>query len=389
MIKRARRHWTTTPASVTRIHRRLDGVAAVTNRAGNVDERAAPGPAEGPRSSRPHPDEVLRRSATRAASDHASAPIFIVGSPRSGTTLVQSIISASPELAVAPENDFLMRFLDEFSRRDLRDRGTLDSFVTKLFALKATKYWKIERDTLLEHLQHTAPDSYPQLVRRTYEHFAHGEGARRWGAKVPYFALHLAVLAQMFPDVRVVHVVRDGRDVLASMRERTRHGATHFPVDARFAALRWKQLVLAGSRGAQLLGPQQYLELRYEDLITDPDAVVARLERFLGCTLPAAAEAHYRHAIASAVVHSDDIERYLRPGITPASMARWQRELGARDVQWFEAIAGEVLRAKGYSTGNPRVPVGLRVLGGLTASVYSLYRHVPRSLKPTVRQHVS
>ena len=366
----------------------------MTIAADGMDDGSPPEPLALVRSPEPAPaaESTRAESADRPSAqghESAPAPVFIVGSPRSGTTLVQSIVSASRDLAIAPENDFLMRFLGEFSRRDVSDPATLDAFVSSLFALKATTYWKVERDALLDDLRRAAPASYPELVRRTYEHFARHQGACRWGAKVPYFALHLDVLAAMFPDVRVIHVVRDGRDVLASMRERARHGATHFPVDARFAALRWKQMVLAGSRGARQLGARQYLELRYEDLITDPDAGVGQLERFIGCTIPGAAEAHYRHAIENAVVHSDQIERYLRPGITTASMARWQHDLGERDIQWFEAIAADMLRAKGYPTGKPRLPVKLRVLGGLTSSAYALYHRVPRFLKPTIRQHLS
>lgn len=300
------------------------------------------------------------------------------------------MVSSSDELAVAPEHDFLLRFLDRYGHRDFGERANLEQFVSDLFALKATCYWKIEPAALLDSLTAARPARYADVVRGTYEHFAtQCNGARRWGAKVPYFALHLDLLRSMFPDVQVIHVVRDGRDVLASMRERTRHGARHFPVDARFAALRWKQLVLRGSLGGTLLPPGHYLELRYEDLVTDVEPVVRDLERFLGCSLAGAVEGHFQHALGGAIVHSEQIERYLQPGIQHGSMARWRHELSARDVRWFEAIAGDVLRDKHYLTSSPGSPFGLKLLGGLVAAAYAMYRRLPRSLKPTVRQHVS
>ncbi|HSN70314.1 MAG TPA: sulfotransferase, partial [Steroidobacteraceae bacterium] len=299
--------------------------------------------------------------------ESASAPVFIVGSPRSGTTLLQSLLSASGTIAVAPEHDFLLRFLPRFAGRDFAVSGAIDEFVEAFFALPATRFWKIDPTALGTALTEARPSGYADVVRLTYERFAAQRAAPRWGAKVPFFALHLGVLKSMFPDVRVVHIVRDGRDVLASMRERARHGARHFPVDARFGALRWKQLVAAGSRGSRLLPAGHYLELRYEDLIADSTQVVGRLEDFLGCSIRAAAEHHYARALDGAVVHSEEIDRYLRPGITAASVARWQTDLTKRDVQWFEAIAGGLLREKGYPLLERHRPIGLRLLGGLTS----------------------
>jgi len=328
----------------------------------------------------------LRRS--DAASRHATAPVFIVGSPRSGTTFVQSLISCSREIAVAPEHDFLLRFLPKYGDCNFQAPGTPEKFVADLFALPATRFWHIEQDRLLASLGASRPSRYADVVRLTYEHFARCQNdVQRWGAKVPFFALHVDVLCRTFPNVQVIHVVRDGRDVLASMRERTRRGARHFPQDARFAALRWRQFIRSANQGSRLLTPGHYLELRYEDLVGDVSGHVRILEQFLGCSMSDVAANHYEHAMKGAVVHSDEVDRYLHPGVIDSSIGRWRRELGPSDVQWFEAIAGAELRSKGYRTSSS--PLHLRLMAGATSGAYSIYRRFPKALKPTIRQHVS
>jgi hypothetical protein len=321
---------------------------------------------------------------------HSScSPVFIVGSPRSGTTLLQSMISSSGEIAIAPEHDFLLRFRERYVRRDFRERATRAAFVSDLFALRATHYWKVDRALLIDALDALRPVNYSGVVRGIYESFAASHGTRRWGAKIPFFALHLPLLRDMFPDVCVIHLVRDGRDVLASMRERARNGARHFPTDARLAALRWRQLVLGGSEGQRLLSVDRYLELRYEDLIANTQSTLQAIEQFLNCRLSGASERHYRHALGTAVVHSDQIDRYLHPGVNARGVARWRGDLTRRDVHWFEAIAGGVLRIKGYPTGSLGRQSGLAIAGCFVTAAYSMYRRLPRSLKLTVRQHVS
>jgi Sulfotransferase family len=180
---------------------------------------------------------------------YRSRPIFVVGCPRSGTTLVRQMLDAHPNISCGPESLFL-RHLADLERDNLH----IGEF------LVSDEEWHA-------HVR----DLYLWLhVRRAAQ-----LGKARWVDKTPGYAMILNYLDSMFPDCQVVHVIRDPRDVLDSWRRRW-----GFRRAVR-GAQSWQHHV----RRARKFGathPDRYFEIRYEEMVRSPEPVIRGLIEWLG-----------------------------------------------------------------------------------------------------------
>src|SRR5215470_8844570 len=149
----------------------------------------------------------------------ADRPIFVLGCPRSGTTLLQLMLHAHPRIAIPPETRFL---LPAYERRgsfgDLADpaaRERLADFVTGpggRFAELGLDADEVRRRIV------AAPGTLGSALGAVLAAYAARHGKARWGDKRPAYALHAGVLLRLFPDAQFLHLVRDGRDCVASLQ---------------------------------------------------------------------------------------------------------------------------------------------------------------------------
>jgi hypothetical protein len=181
-----------------------------------------------------------------------SAPIFVIGAPRSGTTLLRLILDSHPRISCGEETHFL---------RDL------EAIVGRHWRLVAS--YGIERDWWLERLRRLYLDFQAEVLAVS--------GKARWAEKDPTYTLVLAFIDELFPDALYVHLVRDGHDVVASFRDRWGYRSA-----ARAARSEWARYVRAAQALSRRVPTNRFLELRYERLVADPEAEARRLFAFLG-----------------------------------------------------------------------------------------------------------
>ena len=189
-------------------------------------------------------------AAQKAAGD-ATAPIFVIGSPRSGTTLLRLMLDSHPHISCGEETHFL---------RDL------ETIVGRNWGLVST--YGLDRTWWLDHIRELYADFQSAVLARS--------GKARWAEKDPTYTLHLTFIEELFPDALYVHLLRDGHDVVASFRDRWGYRSA-----ARAARSEWARYVDAALALGRRLGEARYLELRYERLVADPQAEGQRLFAFL------------------------------------------------------------------------------------------------------------
>jgi Sulfotransferase family len=182
----------------------------------------------------------------------ANSPIFIIGCHRSGTTLLRLILDAHPNISCGPETRFLAD-LANITADPNWQRMRLYGF--------PKQYWHQRIATLFDAFQ---------------SEYAHARGKVRWADKTPRYALCVDYLNELFPTCQVVHVVRDGRDVVASHRDRWGYGS------ALKAVKKWPWYVATARAAGARLPADRYHEVRYEDLVTDPEGTLRQLLDFLG-----------------------------------------------------------------------------------------------------------
>lgn len=270
-------------------------------------------------------------------------PFFIVGCDRSGTTLLRLILNAHPRLCIPNESDFIPILHDLALRRF----GTTDPIpdveplLEALFAVERYRLWKLD-DAEVARRVRAAPRSVSALVDAVFRCCVEREGKARWGDKTPRYTLRLDAIAQLFPAARVVLIVRDPRDVQASLAEVSWHPDSPF-----FNARKWRRYWLRATADLERHFPGRGLVVRYESLVLDPEAVVRRVAGFLGEDFaPEMLDFH------------GDAERHQPEGIrdhaltlgpvTTASVGRWRRDVSRIGALVVEAVAGDAMASAGY-----------------------------------------
>jgi hypothetical protein len=179
-------------------------------------------------------------------------PIFVIGCGRSGTTLLRLMLDSHPRISAGEETKFLVDF-----ERILTDHWSL------LKAYGFPREWWVGR---IRSFYQSFQTEY--LKRR---------GKARWAEKSPIYTFHLEFIGELFPDAQYVHVIRDGRDVVASFRERWGYLA-----GLRAANSIWRESVVRAREFGARLPAGRYHELRYEALVADAEKEMRSLLSFLG-----------------------------------------------------------------------------------------------------------
>jgi LPS sulfotransferase NodH len=257
--------------------------------------------------------------------------VFIVGVPRSGTTLLRQMLRGSPSLAIPRESHFIPKALGAPT-----PAGALDLILSsRQFAT-----WEIDADLVRGA---TAGASTPAaVVRAAFEAYAREQGRPRWGDKTPHYVNHIDALARAFGDAVFVHIVRDGREVADSLREQ-RWG----PPTLLLAASAWRKGVTRGREAGERLGPSRYLELRYEELVAAPAPALTRVCEFLG--EETALDAMFDYASRAAGEHPvlPHLHRHLAKPPTPG-LRDWRGNCSPAEQLEIEAVMGPTLVRFGY-----------------------------------------
>lgn len=199
-----------------------------------------------------------------------ASPVFVLGCPRSGTTLVQTMLDNHPRLSVIYEADCLvdiplgLRSSQTNAFEALTLAEAHPNFRADCFDLRTAR-------AACRELGITDAAGAMRVLAASQ---ALAQGKRRWGNKTPKAVLHLAELAIVYPDAQFIHVIRDGRDS-ASSQARLAHRSL---VEG---ALLWRTGLRTGRRAGSRLGPNRYLEVRLEELLSSPEEQLRRMCAFL------------------------------------------------------------------------------------------------------------
>ena len=268
---------------------------------------------------------------------------FALGCVRSGTTMLRAMLDSHPELAVPPESYFVTPALHRSSRYGSRDGLDLDALLADIGADPSFGDWHLEPAELEPLRADPPPATVPEAVTRLYRCYARAHGKPRAADRTPSHVLEVDLLARSFPMSPFVHIVRDGRDVAPSVLE------MDFGPD-RFAnaVLFWQDRVTRARAAGRRLGPDRWLEIRYEDLVADPERVLGLVCTFLRLPFdPAMLEYHERAGeLIGGLRHTGHVQGVRRP--PTLGVRDWRTTMPTRQVQLFEALAGDLLDELGY-----------------------------------------
>lgn len=271
-----------------------------------------------------------------------TAPVFVVGCPRSGTTLLYNMLLSSGGFAVylAESNVFnlLVPRFGDLSVPANREKLIHAWLQSKLFRATFLNAEKIRAKLLLECR------NSGDFLRIVMEEMARAQGVSRWADNSPEELLHARAIKKALPDALFIHIIRDGRDVSLSLDARPHKWVRPFPWDRQRSLLVtgvfWEWIVQQGRKLSMSLGGD-YMEVRFEDLQAEPTATLARIGEF--------------------IQHDLNYERILRVGIGSVSqpntsfkgdsgspVGRWRKKISPEKLAMFERLVGSTLKDLGY-----------------------------------------
>jgi hypothetical protein len=298
-----------------------------------------------------------------------SGPIFVVGCPRSGTTLLQYILRAHPRISMATgESHFIIplsrrqaEFGDLASPEGQRKILTAMEVQSRSFLETDLHGMQYDRERLVSRFQELGVSTYAALIDALFMENARGEGKMRWADKTPWYVLHMERLLELFPEARFVHLIRDGRDVALSLFRR-RHD---FQVYNTYCAARyWEIYVARGREIGSRLPTGVYQEFYYERLINEPQGFLQSLCEFLGeqysedlLNYQKAGEVGHREGKVSTPEGSKT--PLLSGPIVADNHNKWEREFSEGQRRLFERAVGDLLSGHGYAVKYPQCSIPL------------------------------
>ena len=254
-------------------------------------------------------------------------PLFVLGVSRSGTTLLRVILDRSPGIAIPDESFFVPLLARRHGRRVDAER-----FLDDLARITTVRAWGIRPEDVAPRVRSGMPTG--DAIAAILETYAEHARKPRWGDKTPMYMRHLPLLERLFPDAQYVHLVRDGRDAALSFLEMPEETFTrtwaHPTTPAQFACL-WRREVSDARALGRRVGPARYHEVRYEELVADPDGSVSAICAFAEIPFEPSMLAYTQSVDVSDKPHQ---QRLLRP--PTMGVRSWREDMPADDIAAFE-----------------------------------------------------
>ena len=270
-------------------------------------------------------------------------PLILLGVSRSGTTLLRVILDRSPGVAIPDESFFVPLLARRHGQQIDAER-----FIDDVARIPTIRDWGVSVTDVAGRVRSGMLTGV--AIAAIFDAYAEAAGKPRWGDKTPMYMRHLELLDGLFADAQYVHLIRDGRDAALSflqMPEGTFTRTWAHPSTAEQFACLWRKEVGDARSLGRRVGASRYHEVRYEDLVAEPEATVRAI-----CAVAAIpfepAMLDYTDAVdVSAKPHQ---QRLLTP---PTSGVRsWREDMRQEGVAAFESVAGDLLGELGYEVGS-------------------------------------
>ncbi len=275
-------------------------------------------------------------------------PIFITGVYRSGTTLISQILNNHSSLRIIHDTLHFFRFY-------LAKYNPVNETYTKIVQEASNRLLEryaiyVPKDEIIYSLDQLSDVSFRDVYNEIMFHtFCNCDTTLRWGEKSLIQWSNIPTFLQMFPHGQAIHVIRDPRDVLASYREMTNE-LPHKYLDAIFTCLH--SMTWASNMGAQL-DVDQYMVLKHEDLVTEPQQTLYQICKFLDIPYQANMMDFSLYKDQSGNDWNSNTSFNDIPNeITSASAYRWKNKLQPFEIALVESIIGNRLELFGYSSSN-------------------------------------
>lgn len=289
---------------------------------------------------------------------------FIMGRPRSGTTLLTTLFNAHPNVKIAPEFPVMLFLYQKFRNVKKWDEEKIRSFVNHAFYYSKNsqinenrvKNLRIDKEFIINELLRYKDVGTIQLFLKSINYYAfslYDKAETQWiGDKNPVYSIFAHRFRKIFPEAKFICIIRDYRDNFISMKKLADR---EVPVEAPSVSLqvaRWKYFTKRFLNYKRRF-PDKYYILRYEDLVTQQENTFQSLCNFLGIVYNPTVFDYYKKKDDTLRTYGNNPywqkfhENLLKP-INTGSMNTWQDKLSVKEVKLADQIAGKYAGKLGY-----------------------------------------
>lgn len=283
-------------------------------------------------------------AATQGSTNHQS--VFIISSGRSGTTLMRSMLVASDQIAIPAETQILHKLATKFRAYGGLGWDDLSRLMIAEFESHHDFYmWETNLAPAYQKIANLPEEerSLARIVDEVYMTYAAEKfpKARVWGDQSPLHTFYLSYIDKVFPDAKYIHLLRDGRDVISSMVKR--HGDDYLCE----AVHRWKTSIRKTDAFYKVVGPDQYIEVRYEDLVLNSEVALKRISQFINIEYTPRMLDYWK--LPTTIEHKyNSYHKNLGKPVFSSSVGKWRERLTEEQQDYvMENISAE-LKRKGY-----------------------------------------
>lgn len=269
---------------------------------------------------------------------------FIVGAPRSGTTLLSSMLNAHSQIAIPYESNFMVDCYNKYGlRADLNDDQERERLLDEILSGYFVSRWnpKVTKSDLnLDQCK-----TLPSLIQELYSCYAKKRGKSIWGDKTPGYTPHIHILNKIFPDAKYIHIIRDGRDVALSLVSKS-WGPSNFPAAIKL----WRETVSLCEVQLSMLPHDRYLTLKFEDLVKSTRECLLKICNLLAINYEEQISSTYPDKIDYVPNSVRSIHENLKELPSETQCYKWKKSMCKSDQAIAYEIAGDILTKFEYPT---------------------------------------
>jgi hypothetical protein len=281
---------------------------------------------------------------------------FIIGRPRSGTSLLRMLLDAHPQVSIPFECPMILDLWPKYGQLKTWSTNTKNEFCEDVVQVRKFAMWQLSAKHVREILE-PLPENmdFNALISHLYQHFPSvfpKDKTHILGDKNPIYSLYLPQLFQLFPEARFIYLNRDFRDHALSMQKHQMGSASLFNIGFKWAyAYRcFKEL--------QQQAADRFLYIRYEDFVESPEEHYQQLCRFLQIDYEPEALSFYQYKNEFEKRFSEDLinkhhSNLFRP-INASSVYKWKEVMSAKDRDKLNFAVGSLALEAGYEWHQPK-----------------------------------